>query len=56
MCEKVAKTWQDLNSTRVHIKYVEAFLNNMQCYATTVLDHMDVTNDEIYDTLFPKDE
>ncbi len=48
--------WRELKNARAHIKYAEAFLTDMQCEAVTALDHMDVTNNEIYDTAFPMDK
>ncbi len=48
--------WWDLNSTRAHIKYAEAFLTNIQCDTAMALNHMDVNNDKIYDAAFPTDE
>ncbi len=56
VCEKVSKTWRDLNSARAHIKFAEAFLDEHDCNPVTALDHMDVTPEEIYNTHYLSDE
>ncbi len=56
MCEKVAKTWRDLNITQAHIKYAEACRTENEWDAAAAGDYMDVAYDNLYDPAFPTDE